>query len=113
MASAEETRAAIESFLKNCRQPALLEPGEELLPLTSESFTLEVHGTRLTLQAWNRTRNLTRRVTSIDENTPARMGLAVQLFGKREGRLFLVDLGRRAGAELGRRSGRLVFRVQL
>jgi hypothetical protein len=110
MASAEETRAAIESFLKNCRQPALLEPGEELLPLTSESFTLEVHGTRLTLQAWNRTRNLTRRVTSIDENTPARMGLAVQLFGKREGRLFLVDLGRRAGAELGRRSGRLVFR---
>jgi len=53
MASAEETRAAIESFLKNCRQPALVEPGEELLPITSDNLALDVRGPRLTLQAWD------------------------------------------------------------
>jgi hypothetical protein len=110
MPSAEETRAAIESFLKNCRQPALLEPGEELFTITGENLALDVRGTRLTLQAWDRTRNLTRRVTAIDTNTRSRLGLAVERFGKREGQLFLVDLGRPSGAELGRRSGRLVFR---
>src|ERR1039458_5925512 len=38
--SAEETRLAIEAFLKNSRQPALLEPGEELLAFGSDNFSL-------------------------------------------------------------------------
>ena len=108
--SPEATRAAIEAFLKGCRQPALMEPGEELLPLTSENFSLEVRGSRLTLQAWDRTRNLTRRITALGETSPARLELSVERFARREGPLFLLDLGRRSGAELGRRSGRLVFR---
>ena len=36
--------------------------------------------------------------------------MAVERFARREGRMFLLDLARRAGAEMGRRSGRLVFR---
>ena len=60
-----ETRTEIEAFLKHSRQPALLEPGEELLPLTGENLELDVRGDRLTLQAWDRTRNLMRRVTGI------------------------------------------------
>jgi hypothetical protein len=103
-------KADIEEFLRACRQPALMEPGEELLPLTGENFTLEERGARLTLQAWDRTRNLTRRVTGIGEHTAARMELKVERFARREGQLFLLDLGRRSGAEMGRRSGRLVFR---
>jgi hypothetical protein len=63
--SAEEIRTTIEAFLKQCRQPALLEPGEELFPLTTENLSLDLRGSRLTLQAWDRTRNLTRRVTAI------------------------------------------------
>jgi hypothetical protein len=110
MASAEEKLAAIEAFLKNCRQPALLEPGEELLPITSESFALEVSGARLTLQAWDRTRNLTRRVTAVGSPAAARLELKVERFARREGQLFLLDLARRAGADMGRRSARLVFR---
>src|SRR5258708_2826990 len=106
----EETRAVIEAFLKNCRQPALMEPGEELLPLTGDNFALEVRGSRLALEAWDRTRNLTRRITAIGENTPARLEMTVERFARREGQLFLLDLGRRSGAEMGRRSGRLVFR---
>ncbi|HYW42416.1 MAG TPA: hypothetical protein VE959_06140 [Bryobacteraceae bacterium] len=106
----QETRAAIEGFLKNCREPALMEPGEELMPLTGDNFALEVRGSRLTLQAWDRTRNLTRRITSIGETTAARLEMTVERFARREGQMFLLDLGRRAGADLGRRSGRLVFR---
>jgi hypothetical protein len=108
--SAAEIRAVIESFLKNCRQPALFEPGEELLSLTGDNFALEFRGSRLTLEAWDRTRNLTRRVTGIKNASAARVEMTVERFGRREGPMFLLDLARRAGEEMGRRSGRLVFR---
>ena len=108
--SAEENRSQIESFLKNSRQPALLEPGEELLPLTPENYTLDIRGPRLTFQVWDRTRNLSRRVTAIKDSSLARMEIAVERFPKREGQIYLVDLGRTSGAEMGRRSGRLIFR---
>ena len=84
--SAQDARAAIESFLKNCRQPALLEPGDELLPLTGDNFVLDLRGSRLTLQAWDRTRNLTRRVTAFKEPTSARLEIVVERFARREGR---------------------------
>ena len=100
----------IEAFLESCRQPALLEPGEELFPITAENFLLDVHGSRLTLQAWDRTRNLTRRVVGAGQPTNSRLELAVERFARREGQIFLLDLARRSGADLGRRSGRLVFR---
>jgi hypothetical protein len=108
--STEEIRAAIAAFLKSAKQPALLEPGEELFPIKEDNFALDLHGGRLTLQAWDRTRNLTRRVTAIQEPTSARLEITVERFARREGQLFLLDLARRAGADLGRRSGRLVFR---
>jgi len=108
--TAQDARQAIESFLKNCRQPALFEPGDELLPLTGDNFALEQRGSRLTLQAWDRTRNLTRRITGLKEPTAARLEIVVERFAKREGRLYLLDMARRPGAELGKRSGRLVFR---
>ncbi len=88
----------------------MLEPGEELLPLTGGNHTLEIRGSRLTMQAWDRTRNWTRRVTAIHEQTAARLELTVERFGRRPGQMFLLDLAKRAGAEMGRRSGRLVFR---
>ncbi len=108
--SAEQTYAAIEAFLKQARQPALLEPGEELLPLTGDNCALDLQGERLVLQAWDRHRNLTRRVLAVGESSPARMELTVERFAHRRGQFFLLDLGRRDGALVGRRSGRLVFR---
>jgi hypothetical protein len=107
---AEEIRALIEAFLAGCGQPALLEPGEELFPIAADNFSLDLRGPRLTLQVWDRTRNLTRHVTDAGEPSSARLELTVERFAKRQGQVFLLDLARPAGAGLGRRSGRLVFR---
>ena len=103
-------REAIEQFLREAREPALLEPGEEMMPIAGDNYALELRGSRLTLQAWDRARNWTRRVTAMAERTPARVELTVERFAKREGQMFLLDLAKRSGAEMGRRSGRLVFR---
>ena len=108
--SAEETRAVIEAFLHNCRQPALLEPGEELLPIGADNFALEMRGSRLTLQAWDSRRNLTRRIMGAEESTAGKLEIAVERFARREGSVFLLDLARRSGADMGRRGGRLVVR---
>ena len=108
--SAIDIRAAIESFLKSCRRPALLEPGEELLAINGDNLTIEPRGSRLTLEAWDRNRVLNRRVLSVRRSSPGRLELAVGRFGQREGSLFLIDLDRPTGAELARRSGKLVFR---
>lgn len=107
---AAQLRAAIAAFLAGARQPALLEPGEELMPLSADNLLLEQRGERLTLQAWDRARSLTRRVIAIQETTAARLELSVERFARREGRLFLLDLSRHAGAAVSRRSTRLVFR---
>ncbi|HTP86169.1 MAG TPA: hypothetical protein VMJ34_04445, partial [Bryobacteraceae bacterium] len=108
--SAVELRDTIEGFLKNCRQPALLEPGEDVLPLVGDNYALEVRGSRLTLQAWDRVRNWTRRVTAVEQANNARLEMTVERFARREGQMFLLDLARKSGAELGRKSGRLMFR---
>jgi hypothetical protein len=105
-----QIRAQVEDFLKSAREPALLEPGEELLLLNGENHSLEMRGSRLTLQAWDRTRNWSRRLTAITEASNARLAMTVEHFARREGQMFLLDLSRRSGAELGKRSGRLVFR---
>jgi len=110
MKSAGEIRAEIEAFVKNCKEPALMEPGEELLIIAPDNFLLEMRGSRLTLQAWDRNRNFTRRILEIKECTTARLELTVERFARREGQMFVLDLARPSGAEMGRRSDRLVFR---
>jgi len=108
--SAEEIRTSIEGFLANCRQPALLEPGEDLVMLETGNFALGFRGSRLTIEAWDTKRNLARRIIGIKRESAARLELVVERFGRREGPLFLLDMARPAGVEAGRRSGRLVFR---
>ncbi len=111
--NAEEIRCAVEGFLAGARKPALLEPGEEILPLAGDNVALHSRNARLSLQAWDQNRNLVRRVIGIREHTASRMELVAERFGGKEGRLFLVDLARPTGQDLARRSSRLVFREQL
>lgn len=108
--SAAELQAAVERFLKASKQPALLEPGEEIIPITGGNFTVELTNTRLTLQAWDEHRNLVRRVVDIREQTRGRLELVVERFARKLGPLFLIDLARPAGQDWERRGTRLVFR---
>ena len=102
-------RTKIEAFLREAREPALLEPGEELLPLSGDNYALEIRGTRLVLEAWDRTRNWTRRVTAIAETTPARLEITVERFARREGQMFL-RIWRNAQARDGTPQRTPVFR---
>ena len=105
-----DAQAAIERFLKSSRRPALLEPGEPLLPLAADNFTLQLRSARLTLQVWDPTRNLVRRVTGVAHEARGRLELVVEQFARKEGRLFLVDLAHPSSQDFERRSERLVFR---
>ena len=105
-----DVQAAIERFLASSRQPALLEPGEPLLPLAADNISLQLRGSRLTLQAWDQTHNLVRRVTGVAGEARGRLELIVERFARKEGRLFLVDLARPSSLDFQRRSERLIFR---
>jgi len=103
-------QAAIERFLKSSRRPALLEPGEPLLPLEPENYTLQLRSSRLTLQVWDQSRNLVRRITGVAGEARGRLELIVERFARKEGRLLLVDLARPSSQDFERRSERLIFR---
>ena len=77
--------AAIERFLKASRQPCLLEPGEELLPLKEGSYSVDRNAARLTIQAWSDTRNLTRRIVGLGEERRGRLELVVEHFARSVG----------------------------
>ncbi len=111
--SARELQAAVESFLKASKQPALLEPGEEIFALTAANFILDASDTRLTLQAWSDKRNLVRRVVDVREQARGRMELVVERFAGKRGEIFLLDLAQPASADWSRRGTRLVFRERL
>ncbi len=108
--SARDIQAAVERFLKASKQPALLEPGEEILPISAANFILDARDERLTLQAWSEKRNLVRRVLGVREQTRGRMELTVARFAGKRGAIFLLDLAQPSGSEWSRRGTRMVFR---
>ncbi|MGH9718808.1 MAG: hypothetical protein ACRD8O_01230, partial [Bryobacteraceae bacterium] len=103
-------RAAVERFLTSSRRPALLEPGEELFDLRPDSFALSERNSRLTIEAWDETRNLVRRVTALGEERRGRLELVIERFARKEGRMWLIDLEQPQAQETRQRGERLVFR---
>lgn len=104
---------AIRRFLKKCRRPAVLEPGEPPIELRPDSFLLEQRSGRLVLEAWDHTRHLARRIVALGEERPARLELVIERFGKRTGQLLLVDLARGQATEVERYSRRMILRERL
>ena len=101
---------AVESFVASCGQPALSEPGEELIELTPETLSLTLQNGHLLLQAWDQRRNLARKVTAIEAQTRSKLVLRVERFGKKTGTLALLDLKRPGTENASIRSARLEFR---
>lgn len=106
----QNLRAAIESFAASSQQPALSEPGEEIIEIRNGNLVLDEQNGSLLLQAWNDRRNIARKVTGIESQTKSRLTLRIERFGGKTGTLALIDLKRGDPQALGRRSARLEFR---
>ncbi|RPI17494.1 MAG: hypothetical protein EHM65_03015, partial [Acidobacteriales bacterium] len=107
-----EAHAAIERFLSASRQPALLEPGEDHFPLAPGCFLVDWNGQRLTIQVWDRTRSLVRRVTGVKHENPGKLTLVIEKFPRREGQVLLLDLARPSLAGISLQEKRLSFREE-
>ena len=109
----DSVRQAIETFVANSLEPAVLEPGEPFIRIQKDHYAIEQRGQRLTMQVWDDQRNLVRRILRIQNQQRGRLTLAVVKFARREGLIDLIDRAKPATRELQRKSSRMVFRERL
>lgn len=110
--AAELAYEAIQRFLASAKTPVLVEAGSEPIPLTVDSYAVEFGSGRLTVQAWDRSRNLVRRVTAVHRESAGKLELEVERFGKRPGMIELVDLARPKAASVAKRAARHTYAEQ-
>jgi hypothetical protein len=108
--SCSATYDAIQRFLRDAKQPVLLEAGLEPIPLTEGSYEVLLEGERLSVQAWTVDRSLFRRIVALEAEGAGKVQVTIQRFGNRTGTLQFVDQGRPAAEKLTRRASRLSFR---
>jgi len=106
----DPVKETIEHFLAASREPLLTEDGEGLFALQAGAYVLDEINGRLTIQAWNETRTLARRVIGIESESRGRLTLRVERFGKRAGVLTLIDAARPSAKQHHRESTRLEVR---
>jgi hypothetical protein len=100
----------LERFIAAAAQPAMLDPGEEPLPLVADQWSLSQWNGRLVLQAWDRERNLVRKILALKDQSRSRIILIAERFPKSEAELQIADLAAPEGRELERRTSRQAFR---
>jgi len=103
---------AIERFLKTSRQPVLFEAGDDPIPIVAGAFVLNPRGSTVTIECWNETKNLVRRVRGIQLEKRGRLELEVERYGAPGGKLTLLDLADPLNHDAGRRGARLKYREQ-
>src|SRR6516164_6766797 len=97
-----DLRSLIESFVSAAVQPAMLDPGEDPLPLLRDQWSISEWNGRLVMQAWDQNRNLVRKVVGLKEQRPDRLCLVTERFRKAEAELQIADLAAPFGRELSR-----------
>jgi hypothetical protein len=102
--------AAIERFLASSRQPVLLEPGDDPLPISSANFSLTARGSIVTIECWSNTKNLVRRVRGIRNERRGRLEVEIERFGALAGTLTLLDLADPSNRDTDRKGSRLKYR---
>lgn len=105
-------RDAVEAFLKTCRDPALLEYGDEAVRMRPGECSLEMRNGSLWVEAWNETRGVSRRILSIERHTPGILDCTVQRFGGKPGKLSFLDLERPQAAHKSHSGVRQSFAEQ-
>jgi hypothetical protein len=110
--SVERAHGELTAFLAKAKEPALLEPGQEPIPLVCGAYEIELSGDRLFVQAWTRDRTLARRVTGVSASHKFSLHLTTERFGKREGTLDVVDLAAPKAQVATRKASRHTYREQ-
>jgi hypothetical protein len=108
----DDIQAAIQRFLKSSRQPVLMEAGDDPLAIAAETFALKPSAGSLTIECWDQTRNLVRRIRRVQLEKRGRIELEVERFGARTGTLTLLDLADPSNRYATRRGSRLKYREQ-
>ena len=103
---------SIRAFLSSCRVPAVLEQGEEVVPLTEGEFTVEVSAGRLCLEFQSGHRTVSRRVLSVERHRAGVLECTIQRFAGKEGKLRFLDLHRPQTASTTLRGSRESFTEQ-
>ncbi len=103
---------AVETFLSTCRNPAVLEYGEEIMPLASGEYMLEIRSGRIWIEVWSETRSLSRQILTIEGNSVGVLDCTVQRFGGKAGKLSFLDLARPQTAHRSLCGERLSFTEQ-
>lgn len=89
-----ELLIAIETFLTNCRAPAVLEHGEEAIPLRTGEYSLENRAGKVSIEVWTESRSISRRILSVDRHSTGVLDCSVHRFGGKPGKLSFLDLER-------------------
>jgi len=105
-------RVAIELFLATARSPVLMEPGEDPLPICPGKFVLGTRAGGCTLECWDGTRNLVRRIRAVGKVRRGFLELEIERFGGRTGSLLLIDLAQASNVPTVRHGTRLKYREQ-
>ena len=102
-------RSVLETFIAGAVEPAVLDPGEEPLLLVAEQWDLSEWNGRVVLQAWDRERNLVRKIVGLKEQRRDRLSLVIERFPKAQAELQVADLAAPRGRELERTTSRRAF----
>ncbi len=86
--------AAIEGFLSTCRRPAALEYGENPIPLMPGCYALEIRSGRLSIEIWDETRSVSRRILTVERHSTGVLDCTIHKFGGQPSRLTFLDLDR-------------------
>jgi hypothetical protein len=99
----------LQSFIAGAVEPAVLDQGEEPLLLVAEQWDVSEWNGHLVLQAWDKQRNLVRKIVGLKEQRRDRISLVVERFPKSEAEMQIADLAAPLGRELGRTTSRRAF----
>lgn len=106
----EALREEVERFLASCQQAAVVEPGDPPIILSEGGYNLSAAPSGLLFEAWDDSRNLTRRISGIEENTQGVLLLRTLKFGGKTGTLRVLDAARPQSAPALQRGRREILR---
>jgi hypothetical protein len=107
-----DVRLAVETFLAQSREPVVIEPGEDPIPIQADNFVLGGTATRPLIECWSTKKNIARRIAGIHSEKRGKLELVTEHFGGKRGKLLLLDAANPVNSLAGRRSSRMKYREQ-